>query len=758
MSTSAPPLPTDAPAATTAPSDGGRPAASGAWKNAAGYGAVVAASLAVMVFTLQLWQMHSKIPLFDGGDNLMSEMFVQNILESGWIFDNARLGAPGALDMRDYPIPDVLHVAIIKVLGYLWHDPVVVLNLYYLLPFPLIALSAYFVLRRFRLGRIAAVVASVLYSSMPYHFLRIEGHLFLSAYYLLPFMIWVILRVYLGRNPFQRLDAAGRRRWRLWTWESAGAALVCVLTGLAGIYYAFFSCFFLLAVGIKTAFRERRWAPLIGTGLPLLLIAGAVAAAVSPSFLYKERNGFRPEAVVRSAVDTDAYALNVTEMLLPVLQHRVPFLQAVRDHYMGPWRRPTGAAAYTTLGFLGSLGFLYLLGRFLWRRKTTERIDDGLAYLNITALVLGTVGGLGSSIAFYGTPMIRCYDRLSIFIAFFALAGLFLVLQRLAGQFVRGRRATLAWGAILASLLPLGAFDQTSERFTPTYKETKSRYEAEVDFGGRIEAVLPAGSMVFELPYMPFPEHGPILHLEDYDLFRPFFHTRTLRWSYGAMKGSEASRWQADVAARPLPDALERLAFAGFRGVYIDRAGFADRGAATESELSRLLGVQPLVTPSPDQRQSFFDMSAYVRDFHGRFTDAEWEKKKEGVLQFVDVRWKNGDVFCLSGQPAGDKDAKWFSNRDQLHVQNYGNHPRRVVLRMKAAGWKSDPVPLRVDGDLAHRELALTQEHKPLELDLLVPPGDHVLSFSSDGPRLPAPDDPRVIIYLMEKFECDIGD
>ena len=77
---------------------------------------------------------------------------------------------------------------------------------------------------------------------------------------------------------------------------------------------------------------------------------------------------------------------------------------------------------------------------------------------------------------------------------------------------------------------------------------------------------------------------------------------------------------------------------------------------------------------------------------------------------------------------------------------------------MKAAGWQAAPARLRVDGDLAHRELTLTLEPQPLELDLLVPPGDHILSFTCDGPRLPAPADPREIIYSMEQFECEVGD
>ena len=59
-------------------------------------------------------------------------------------------------------------------------------------------------LRRLRLGRLAALAPAVLYASMPFHFFRLGGHLFLASYYLVPLMVWLALRVCLGRNPFLR--------------------------------------------------------------------------------------------------------------------------------------------------------------------------------------------------------------------------------------------------------------------------------------------------------------------------------------------------------------------------------------------------------------------------------------------------------------------------------------------------------------------------------------------------------------------------
>ena len=80
------------------------------------------------------------------------------------------------------------------------------------------------------------------------------------------------------------------------------------------------------------------------------------------------------------------------------------------------------------------------------------------------------------------------------------------------------------------------------------------------------------------------------------------------------MKGRAAGRRQAALAKRPLSQSLPELAAAGFRGVYLDRAGFADNGAAAEAELSRFSGAEPEV--SQTGRQVFFDLSEYIKAQH----------------------------------------------------------------------------------------------------------------------------------------------
>ncbi len=409
------------------------------WKNVAGYVAAAVLSAAAAACALQLWRADLRIPLWYDGDSLMGQVLVQDVLESGSVCENGRLGAPGAMDMGDFPIPDVLHIFCLQTLGLFSHDSGLVLNLYGLLTFPLTGLSGYFVLRRLRVGRVAGAAGAVLYACAPCHFFRLAGgHLLLADLYQVPLAAWLTLRVYAGRNPFR-----GPPR-RLMTWDAAGAALVCILTGLAGVYYAFFSCFLLLAAGAAAAVRDRRWATLAASAVPILFIAGSLGAALAPSVLYRRQHGRNYEVGARCAGEADVYGLNISEMLMPVYDHRIAYLSQIRERFEAAPRTPTGEAPAVALGALASLGFVYLVGRFLWRRGRGRRTEDGLAFLAVAAVVLGTVGGLGSQIAYHVSPMIRCYNRLSVFIAFFATAALVLLVRRLSGRFVTGWRSAAA--------------------------------------------------------------------------------------------------------------------------------------------------------------------------------------------------------------------------------------------------------------------------------------------------------------------------
>lgn len=110
--------------------------------------------------------------------------------------------------------------------------------------------------------------------------------------------------------------------------------------------------------------------------------------------------------------------------------------------------------------------------------------------------------------------------------------------------------------------------------------------------------------MVFQLPYVPFPENPPVNRMVDYDGLRGYLHSDDLRWSYGAIRGRNDPN--AALAAEPTPALVKDVAAAGFAGIYVDRFAYADQAAKLEAELAATLGTKPLV--SENGRFSFFQL------------------------------------------------------------------------------------------------------------------------------------------------------
>ncbi len=584
------------------------------WSAAGAYAGAVALCLLLLAWVQDLRHADLAVPFVYHGDSLFVQMLVKGAIDNGWHLHNPRVGMPGGLDMNDYPMPDNLHLFGMKLISLVARDYAVTFNLYYLLTYPLTTISALFVLRRFTRTYAVAVVGSLLFTFLPYHFFRGEGHLFLAAYYLVPPMILVILRFYQDGGPlFQREEERGGGRLRLLGWRSLATVAICLLVASAGVYYAFFACFFLLVAGIDACFYQCRRYPL-WTALALVAVIGAgLLANLTPTFVYRYYHGSNPVAVRRLPMDSEFFGMKIAQLVLPISGHRLAALAHLKNKYNTSMMLITENDA-SSLGVVGSLGFLVLLGWPLLRSRLASlpRLQDGLAVLNASGLLLASVGGFGGLFSLFISRNIRCYNRVSVYLAFFAVLTVALLLERfLHRQLLAGKRRVAGY-AILAAILVVGLLDQTSVNFAPPHASLKKTFQNDAAFVQAIEAVVPANAMIFQLPNMPFPE-APFAagEMQDYDLFRGYLHSKTLRWSYGSIKGREGDQWRTAVAALPLEHIVAVVARAGYSGIYVDRLGYADHGSQLLSDLSRALGTRPLF--SPDERLVFFSLAEYNR-------------------------------------------------------------------------------------------------------------------------------------------------
>src|SRR6476619_5566451 len=116
-----------------------------------GYFGFVLLSVFTLVAGQRLDQANLGVPLHYEGAALLILPLVKCTIETGTHWHNDRLGAPGIQELYDFPIVDHLHFAALWLLGRVTPDAVVAINVYYLLTYPLAALTAMLVLRHFGL-------------------------------------------------------------------------------------------------------------------------------------------------------------------------------------------------------------------------------------------------------------------------------------------------------------------------------------------------------------------------------------------------------------------------------------------------------------------------------------------------------------------------------------------------------------------------------------------------------------------------------
>jgi phosphoglycerol transferase len=574
-------------------------------KSTGTYIAAVVMSVLIVAWVLRLWHVDIEVPLSYSGDAVLFEALVKGAVENGWYLTNPRLGMPDGLEMHDFPMIDSLHFALMRIIAGIVGGPTAAFNLYFLLTFPLTALTALFALRRLGISRGVALIAGLLYAFLPYHFIRNMGHLFLTCYYLVPLLIAVVIKSYLltgapGSDANEESTVSGSNK----KWRRLGAGLVCILVGAAGAYYAFFSCWLIGIAAGAAAVRSRQWTPIKRAAIHVSLICLTAILVVSPSLVYRFTHGSNRSAVNRAPYMAEYYGLKFCQLIFPLTNHRLSCLAHLKARYNRSIYPPVNEADSASLGAIAGLGFLALLGRcVLPASQRQSRLTWGLVYLNFSSFLLGTIGGLGYLICFV-FPYIRCYNRISIFLGFFALTYVGIVLDQLGRRYAQTLRARWVFGAVLAGLLVVGVVDQTNKNFVPNYDNEQASYKQDAQFIDQIAAAVPAETMIYQLPYTTFVEHAGECYMFPYDSLHPYLHSASLRWSYGAMEGRPCSQWQHNVSRLAAPQMARALVRRGFGGIYIDRAGFLDHGRQLEQELTSALGHEPLV--SANDRYSFF--------------------------------------------------------------------------------------------------------------------------------------------------------
>jgi phosphoglycerol transferase len=596
---------------------------------------VAALSLLAVAVRLELWKADLRVPFQYGHDSFTNHLMIKTTVDCGWWMTNDYIGAPGRLEWHDYPLNPTLHMVIIKGLTLISSDPAVVLNVYFLLTFPLISLAAYAALRGMDVSRWPTVAVAVIYAFLHYHFWRNESHLYLAGYFMVP--LTALLCVWLVRGEPILLERCpeGKLRLRLINRVTLLALGICLLAGLDFPYYPPFVAFFILAAGCLAAGKGRDTLPLWQAGGLIATVVLGLVVNLAPNIVYRIQNGRNPadDQVFQSRPWTDAeeYALKPVQLLLPAIVHPIKKFRGLRDKYYTGTKIQSEQDAIS-VGVCASLGLLVALTAVFWAQDWNDprqRLYHTFGILCVAALLVGCVGGFSVLPSLCGFSVVRCFNRASVYIAFFGIATVAFLLDALARRWPDGVlwRGGAALG--LVSLTVLAILDQVTVTYHQPYETTAAAFRNDREFVREVEQSAGPGAMVWQMPYVSFLSYRNAEgRMDPYSHFRGYFHSEKLRWSYGTMHGRPAQRLHAAIAKRPLEEQLKLLSHLGFAGIYVDRHGYKE-GEEVEEQLRHLLGVAPIV--SADGRLAYYSMRSYQRGDEAELS--AWAREVLGPLE-----------------------------------------------------------------------------------------------------------------------------
>jgi hypothetical protein len=670
------------------------------------YGAQALVVAVALVLVLRLWEQRLEVPLGYDSDALFYTALVKATAEDGTTHLR-HLGMPFGVDIVDWPQATPFDFTVMRLLFAVSGTPGIAINLYWLLSVVGTGVTATFALRCLGLEPSLAFGLGYLYALSPCAFNRNVHHITL-VFHFVPLI--ALLALTLATGEPERLRRGGR----------VAVLAACLLQGLSYAYYSFFSCVLLVAAGALGWLRTRRADVVQLAAAGLVVITIATGTSLAPSVLYWRAHGVNAELQYKYASQADVYGLKIRDLLVPIPDHPLAAFRAVAARVKEAHFPADNENTIGKLCTLGSLGFLILLAVSLGSASGAFRGGwaefGGPAALTLVALLVAQIGGFGSLFSLFVSPDIRAYNRIVVFIAFFSLFALGLALARLqAAVLARGwAPPALLRGGVLGLLL-VAVVDQASTTgILQARAGYGSRYDLDREFVARVESQLPKGALVFQLPHTIVPIEDVPTHMSTYAHAHAYLHSRSLRWSWGAIAGRNGG-WQREVQRLPARSLVKTLAMAGFSGIWIDRFGYEyDLQPSSdfkprpnpEAALAHAVGVSP--ETSLDQRYAFLSIEAIRQSLISDFGPDGYARAREEVLRPPLVpRFIEG-----FGEEDGDATQpwRWCGARGRIVIKNVVDRERDVLVTARLRCPGPQPQPVEVQAGSFTDKLMATQE------------------------------------------------
>jgi phosphoglycerol transferase len=499
-----------------------------------------------------------------------------------------RLGAPEVANWNDFPIIEEVPLSFFGILAK-WFGLFAGLNLSLLLGH-FLAGTCFFLVARYRLASpLASFLGALAFGLAPFLFAQSPHHIVVQYAWHIPLFLLV---------------------WE-WVFEEGGIKLgsprfwfsfaIGFLSGIQNIYYTYIFCQLVVLGAAIQFFRDRCGRNLFSSALVIISSFFGISLMNLDTWFYRLKEGPNLGVLVRDYRWLEVYALKLVDLVIPLGNHQVGFLANLGRHY----RSQTilnDEGSY--LGIIGISCLLLLVVTALtpFLRKSPK--SPPLSFWQILWIFLFfSTGGLNAIQGVCGVTFFRTGCRYSIVIlAALLLHGVrkFTELEK-APYYRKFVQSSRYWTICIAVLGAIFIFIDQVPKSNSEEEDQRNEFlvSSDKEFTKAMEASLPKGAMVFQLPIMGFPE-SPAPGIDPYNHLRPYLYSESLRFSFGNDKGRSSDKWQIELANAPLNDLISQIVTKGFAGLYINTNGYPDRGEQILTIVRDLGYAEHLVSKSKD--------------------------------------------------------------------------------------------------------------------------------------------------------------
>lgn len=695
----------------------------------------------LIVYTLEhLYRLDFKdliYPLIDiyapGDGRLTLAVLFKTIITGEWslfgVPTSEHLSAPFSMQMYDFPFPIFAQMLYIKFLSIFSNDTTIVFNSYILSTYFLNAFFMYFILRKFRVKYLIALSIAYLFTFLGFHFGRIP-HTFYTGYFFIPLWVYYLLLLQNKKALFfsKQIDNSYRFDFSK---KNIFIIIVLLFSSTWNFYYTFFFAGMIIFIIVSNLIIKRGKYHLYSGILLFSLVVSPFIVNMIPYKMYEIENGKNTSVAQRNPMDAENLGLKITTLLFPINTHRSETLAEFKEEYTNKSvvHNENNAA---TLGFIGALGFLSLIGISFYI-KNRNSVLKKLANLNIFTLLLSMVGGFGVVVSYLITAQIRGYNRISVFIAAFAFIALAIIVNRILKKYDFKNIGTII---IFLFFIVFGAWDLTGRIISlKTNQEYKAEYISDKKFVSDIEKYLDKNKskkyMIAQYPYLSYPE-GPIINkVGNYEHFNGYLHSQNIYWSFGAVRGRESANWWENLIKLPMAEQLKRLEKIGFSGIVLNKDGYKDNGAYQIQLLEDLTKFKPLV--SDDNKLVFFKLNPIV--------------KPEPIFLFKNFYPWEGEEGKF----------RWASDNAKIIVENVRDKEFEIKIEFFISSLIDRDIKLKLNDEFILEKDIKKGEKVHFSKKIKLGTGKNTLSFiSSKDSIVPSGADNRKLLFGISEFNAFI--